>query len=257
MGVMLPPGPETAPIKDALRGLRHALRRGRETLEGSVPASLPAPASAVARSLLKDIGHIARGIDHVAYGVAVSVFGTTSAEAVRMDDLTASEDSRIRFSGACYEALKHVLRRLGEARPLVSEAAVQRAAARLAGELITGGPAGGLASGVPEDSAGGHEPDAGAMETAATFTLALIAEHPIRNASLPASATLPREALEPVAVFAAVLSLLAEEDASGRGDIVASAADLSMALSDEIAAACKAGDRAELAALYRKYAAHV
>ena len=61
-----------------------------------------------------------------------------------------------------------------------------------------------------------------------------------------------------VVIFGAALSLLASCDGEAAASCLSAAAvDLSMALSDEILRACDTGDGASLAALYRKYRAHV
>lgn len=52
--------PQTTHLKDVLRSLRYALRRGRDTVKETAPRRLPAPASEIALSALGEIEEIGR-----------------------------------------------------------------------------------------------------------------------------------------------------------------------------------------------------
>ena len=70
------PLPDAMPLRDALRGLRHAVRRWGETLLETMPVdALPRPAAELAGAVLREVGEIARGVDEVASGFARFALG--------------------------------------------------------------------------------------------------------------------------------------------------------------------------------------
>ncbi|VDC30672.1 hypothetical protein [Pseudogemmobacter humi] len=218
--------PDPVPLREALRGLRHLLRRGGETLRDTITGTgmteaLPRPAASLAQSVLREAEGIARQMDEAASDLAKTVLGGADLSAdARLSDL----DTGPAFAAVIYLALARVLDRLGIRPAFISESAALRALS---------------ATSPGADDAG----------TAARLTRALLDSRVIRDIGPEAGAETGA-----IAVFAVMLWLQ-----SGRGDgddtdALAAAADLARALAPEIAAA---GDEAALAQLYRSWAPHV
>jgi hypothetical protein len=225
----LPIRPDPMPLREALRGLRHVLRRGGETLLDTVPVSaLPKPAQALAGAVLREMEVIAKGADGVASGLAKRVLGG-AATAPSLDDLSARPDADAIFAGAAYAALRAVLTHLGAPGVLVSETAARLAYAE---------------AGKGADAAG-------------DLTLRLLDAKVIRGATAIEAARVPGAALEPVALFAMMLWLQADRpDAEGEAALSA-ATDLAVALAADVGRACAEADAARLSALYAEFAPHV
>jgi hypothetical protein len=223
------------PLREALRGLRHMLRRGGATMaETMAVEALPGPAAEIARALLREVEGIARNLDGVASGLAKTVLGGGDPGAVSLTEIAGAGDGGVRFAEAVYAALRLVLERLGAPGVFVSEAAARKVYA--AAVARTG--------------------DAPAM-LAAVMTLDMLAARVLRGATAEEAALVPGAALEPVAVFAVLLWLQsARSDAENEAALDA-ATDLAVAVSGDVARACGAGDSARLAALYDKFAPHV
>lgn len=217
------------PLREALRGLRHVLRRGGETLRDTMPMeALPKPAADLAGAVMREVASLARGMDDVASGLAKTVLGRGGPPAIR--DLADGPEANARFAAAAYAALRAVLRHLGAPGVFVSESGARRAhAAHLAA---------GSAS-------------------AADLTLRLIEARVIRDATAAEAARVPGAALEPVAIFALMLWLQADRPEEEGEAALDAAADLAVALAGDVAAAAAAKDAARLSALYAEFAAHV
>lgn len=217
--------PDPIPLREALRGLRHMLRRGGETLADTLPVhSLPKPAADIAGAVLREVEGIARGVNGVASGLAKTVLGDSSPDHPTLNDLTGpgADD---RFAAATYAALRAVLDRLGAPGVFVSEAAAREVHAQADGD-------------------------------AARLTLALLDARVVRGATADEAARVPGSALAPVAVFAVMLWL--QSDRTGEDDAALDAAtDIGVTLAAKVATAADTRDEAALSALYTKYAAHV
>lgn len=216
--------PDPVPLREALRGLRHLLRRGGETLRDTITGTgmteaLPRPAAGLAQSVLREAEGIARQMDEAASGLAKTVLGGADLPAdARLSDL----DTGPAFAAVIYLALARVLDRLGIRPAFISEAAALRALSAV-------------------------DPGADDAETAARLTRALSEARVIRDIG-PAADT------EATAVFAVMLWLQSGRSGSDDLDALAAATDLARALAPEIAAA---GGEAALAQLYRIWAPHV
>ncbi len=232
MTILPPFPPDPMPLREALRGLRHVMRRGGESLRDTVPVgSLPEPAQAIAGAVLREVGQIARSVDLVASGLAKRVLGGTAPAAPPLGDGAGGEAA---FAAAAYAALRAALRRIGAAETFISEVAA-RSAYRALG------------------SAGGRE----AARLGADLTLCLIAARVVREADAAPDARLPGPAIAPVAVFAVVLWMLADRAEHDGEAALDAAIDLSIAIAADIRAAAQAGDAARLTALFAEFADHV
>lgn len=227
----LPTPPDPMPLREALRGLRHVLRRGGETFRDTLPMeALPKPAADLAGAVMREVASLARGMDDVASGLAKSVLGADVAPAPLIRDPAGGPAADARFGTAGYAALRAILRHLGAPGVLVSEAAARRAHA---------------------------EHRAAGSASAADLTLRLIEARVIRDATAAEAARVPGAALEPVAIFALLLWQQAERPEDEGEAALDAATDLAVALAGDVAAAVATGDAARLGALYTEFAAHV
>jgi len=232
----LPSPPDAMPLREALRGLRHLLRRGGQSLRETVqPMTLPAPAARLAERMLREVEQIARGVDEAASGLAKQVLVQPGPPAPTLQTMMRDSDGEAAFGSAGYAALRAVLDQLAAPEVFVSEASARLAYRRVAG-----------VQGLTDVAA-----------CAAALTMALLDVRVVRDASAVDVARVPGAALAPVAVFAVLLWLQSERPEDEDEAALASAADLSVALCREVVAACRAGDVIALAALYAKWSAHV
>ena len=236
MSSQLPIRPDAMPLREALRGLRFLLRRGGETLADTLTMeSLPKPAAAIAGAVLREVEGLARNVDGMASGLAKSVLGGHGGLSATLHDMTLTRDADAHLAAAVYVALSTVLARLGAPGVFVSEAAARTVFARH------------LAQGVPTDAA----------VTAAGLTLDLLDARVMRGTTAHEAARVRGSALEPVAVFAVLLWLQSTRSEDENEDALRAAADLAVALADDVALACATRDAGQIASLYAKYAAHV
>lgn len=236
MSSQLPIRPDPMPLREALRGLRFMLRRGGETLVDTLAVeSLPKPAAAIAGAVLREVEGLARNVDGVASGLAKSVLGGRGDQSATLHDLSGAQGADAHLAAAVYVALTTVLARLGAPGVFVSEAAARSVFARH------------LAQGLPANPA----------MTAAGLTLDLLDARVMRGTTAQEAARVKGSALEPVAVFAVLLWLQTTRSEDENADALHAAADLAVALADDVARACAARDAAQIEAIYAKFAAHV
>lgn len=231
----LPPAmtPDPMPLREALRGLRHMLRLGGQTLRETVTVeTLPRPASDFAGAVLREVDALAREADDMASRLAAKVLGGAAPAHASLSGLAARPDAEAAFAAAVYAALKAALRRLkaGEAI-FVSEAAARAAFAAAA-------------------------PGATGPEAAAGLTLALIEARVMRGAP-PDGPRVAAADLPLVAAFAVMLWLQSERAESEDEAALDAAVDLAVALAPDLSAAIAQRDAARLAALYAEFASHV
>jgi len=229
--------PDPMPLREALRGLRYALRRGGETLSDTMPLdALPKPAADLAGAVLHEMGNLARGVDDVASGLAKSVLGGGGTSSATLHDMADGTGAETRFAIAVYSALGAVLHRLGAPETFVSEAAARKAYARI-------------------DRS--HHRWWGDAGTAADLTVGLLEARVIRGVTATETARVPAAALEPVALFAVMLWLQSERSEDDNEAALDAATDLAVALVGEVTIASAARDTDRIEALYTKFAAHV
>jgi hypothetical protein len=227
--------PDPMPLREALRGLRHVLRRGGETLAETMSVeALPKPAAKLASVLLREAEGLARNIDVMASGLAKSILGGNEPQSISLTDLADASDADARFAQAVYVALRFVLDRLGAPGIFVSEAAARKvygdavARSRYISPML-----------------------------AAVLTLDLLAVRVLRGTTAEEAARVPGAALEPVAIFAVLLWLQSSRSEHENEAALDAAADIAVAISADVAKACTEGDAGRIAALYEKYAPHV
>lgn len=232
----LPLRPDPMPLREALRGLRHVLRKGGEALRDSVtPESLPRPAADVAGGVLREVEHLARGVDEVTSGVLKRVLGGRVAPGVSLRELAEGDAAAAVFGAAVHAALERALERLGAGGAFVSEATA-RAVWASAGPDVPGR--------TPEDGA-------------ARLTLRLVGARPVRGISADAALRVATDKLVPVAVFAVMLWLLSDRPEGEDTAALEASIDLAVALAADVSQAVADGDPEPLAALYAEFAAHV
>ena len=235
MSSQSPIRPDPMPLREALRGLRHVLRRGGETLAETISVdALPRPAADLAGAVLREVGGLVQRVDMVASGLAKSVLGGNDPAVTSLTDLGLVRDADARFAEAVYVALRSVLKRLGAPGAFVSEASARKVYAQA------------LARNRDASSA-----------MAAVLTLDLLAARVLRDATAEEAARVPGAALEPVAIFAVLLWLQSARSEQENEAALDAATDLAIAIAHDVARACAEGDIARLTALFEKWAPHV
>ena len=230
------PLPDAMPLRDALRGLRHAVRRGGETLLDAMPVdSLPRPAAELAGAVLRDVGEFAKGVNDVASGLARLALGASTKPQGSLHDLSARQGAEDSFAQGIYAALRTVLRHLNAPSAYISETAARSAYLALK----------------PEQKL---ESDA---SIAAALSLALAKAKVLRGASAADAAQVPGHSLEHIAIFAVMLWLQSNRSAVEDEKALEAATDLAVALAAEADAAFRDKDTPRLASLYAEFASHV
>lgn len=227
---------DAMPLREALRGLRFLLRRGGETLADTMPVeTLPRPASALATSVLREVGGIVRSVDSVASNVAKLVLGGPDSLSAPLDELVRRGDADVAFARAIYAALGAVLRRFGATNFFVSEMSARATFAAW------------------QRDGGDGDMDLGAADLA----LRLLEARVIRGTTTDRAGAVPDGALDGATVFAVLLWLQSARSESENEAALDAAADIASAKAGEVDMAVQAGDRERIAALFRKYVGHV
>ncbi len=223
------------PLREALRGLRHVLRKGGQTFADTVSTDgMPKPAATLANAVLREAGGILRSLDTVTSGFAKSVLGGDSTGAVHLADLSQSKGADARFAQAVYVALRSVLGQLGAPDVFISEAAARSVYLQTARRA--------------EDNP---------ALLAANLTLDLLSARVLRGTTAHQAARIPAAAIEPVAVFAVMLWLQSHRSDTENAAALDAASDLAIAIAEDIARACADRNADRIAELYEKYAPHV
>lgn len=220
--------PQTTQLKDALRVLRYTLRKGRDSVRETAPRRLPG----IALSAMDEIEVVARNVDHFVCHVAHSVLGGSAANSTGLRQIRASSQPEHGFSASYYETMKVVLRHIGAKRALVNQSAGRRAFARFS-----------------------NTPDV--YEQAAQLTLHLADDRSITIDQMDDRPPVTRSGTNVVAVFAALLSMLADPDDADREAMIFAATELAVALQEKILDLYQKKDVSTLAALLERCANHV
>lgn len=228
--------PDVMPMRDALRGLRHAIRRGGETLLEAMPMeSLPRPAADLAGMVMREVEEIAKGVNSVASGFARLAFGASDTHSEALQKLNVTNGAEDEFAQGMYSALQAVLRRLDAPSAYVSETAARAAFLSLTPDQRQGTQA----------------------AIAAALSLALVNCRVLRGASAEDAAHVPGNSLAYVAIFAVMLWLQSHRGEAEDEAALASATELAVALAAEATTAFRAQDGKRLEALYAEFAPHV
>ncbi|WP_375452193.1 hypothetical protein [uncultured Devosia sp.] len=169
--------PDPAPIREALRGVRHVLRRVKASLRDMPAPPLPGPAGEMAGRAVREVSVFATGLDAAASNLARKVLGGTQTSAIQLPE---DVDSAA-FAGALYWALQHFFQRFEVPDQFVSELAARAAYEKT---LALAGETNGLA---------------------ADLTLQLLADGVIRGPVPGDTGIMASDDLRPVAVFSAML----------------------------------------------------
>ena len=225
--------PDAMPLREALRGLRHVMRKGGETLKDTMTVDLmPPPAAHLAGAFLREVEAIAKGVDQAASGLAKKVLGGPDPTSPSLHAITGQINGDVIFAAAFYAAAQAVLARLGATGVFISEAGAHKAF---------------------QDIRPFVAPDA---DLAASLTIALHSAKVLKGA-VAKTARVPADAVAPVALFAVMLWLLSHRPEAEDEAALDAAADLAVALAADISRAFIANDHAGLAALYSEFASHV
>ena len=232
----LNPLPDAMPMRDALRGLRHAVRRGGETLLDVMPVgSLPRPAAQLAGAVVHEVGAFAKGVNDVASGLARLALGGSAKSQGSLQDLTLHQGAEDGFAQGIYAALRAVLRHLNAPTAYISETAARSAYLALTPEQRLGSDA----------------------SMAAVLSLALAEAKVLRGVSAADAARVTGQSLDHIAIFAVMLWLQSNRSEAEDEKALEAATDLAVALGLEADAAFTAKDDTALATLYAEFASHV
>lgn len=232
----LNPLPDAMPLRDALRGLRHAVRRGGETLLDVMPVdSLPRPAAQLAGAVLHEVGAFAKGVNDVASGLARLALGGSAKSQGSLQDLTLHQGAEDGFAQGLYAALRAVLRHLNAPSAYISETAARSAYLALTPEQRLGSDA----------------------SMAAALSLALAGAKILRGLSAADAALVTGQSLDHIAIFAVMLWLQSNRSEAEDEKALEAATDLAVALAAEADAAFRDKDTMGLATLYAEFASHV
>ena len=230
------PLPDAMPMRDALRGLRHAVRRGGETLLDVMPVgSLPRPAAQLAGAVLHEVGAFAKGVNDVASGLARLALGGSAKSQGSLQDLTLHQGAEDGFAIGIYAALRAVLRHLNAPSAYISETAARSAYLALTPQQRLGSDA----------------------SVAAALSLALAEAKVLRGLSAADAARVAGQSLDHIAIFAVMLWLQSNRSEAEDEKALEAATDLAVALAVEADAAFTAEDNTALATLYAEFASHV
>lgn len=228
--------PDPVPLREALRGLRHVLRSGGETLAQAVPLeSLPQEAAALTRGAMKTADGIARRIDHTASQMAHRFLCPLAPDDATLQNLmkrglSAADD----FGVLSYEGLALILKEIGPRQAFISEAGARRAWLHVAGS----------------------DPQRDPATLAAALFVALREQKVLRDVEAePAGALEPGEVV-PVAIFALLLWLLTRPDgASTLEQSLTQSRALTRAqtIARDIARAASVGNTTRIAELFAQF----
>ena len=226
--------PDAMPLREALRGLRHVLRKGGETLKDTMTVvdTLPQPAAHLAGVVLREVDAFAKGMDQAASGLANKVFGLPDPTTPSLHAFIGKEDGDAEFAAAFYAAAQAVLRRLGAPGVFISEAGARKAFQHI------------------------RPFSAPAAEVAAALAIALHDAKVLKGTNDEA-ARVPALLVEPVALFAVMLWLQSQRPEAEDEAALDAATDLSVALATDVTKACSERNQADLAALFSEFADHV
>jgi hypothetical protein len=227
---------DTMPLREALRGLRFLLRRGRDTVADTLSLdALPKPASSLATVVLREADDLAKSVDAIASKAIKTVLGRQGSSSASLDQIILHDGAEVEFARAIYLALGTVLRRLGAESAFVSE----MSARACFDDWRQGGPTG--------------EPS----EWLADLALRLRDARVIRGTQADKQGAAPVQDVEALAIFAVLLWLQSSRSEAENEAALDSAADITRAKSTEIAAAIQANSKDAVAALFGKYVSHV
>lgn len=222
--------PDSVAIREALRGVRHVLRRVKASLQEMPGPPLPALAKEIADKAVREVDTLTAGMDLAASNLARRLLGGERASSIRLPGNVGSAD----FATALYWALQSFLRRFGIQDQLVSELAAREAYTKSLEQLP------------PSDAL-----------MAAELTCRLFEVRVIRGATPAGATALAAQEVRPVAIFSAVLWLLSDSSDGEEEETLLAAQDVALALRADVLRACNEGNRDQLGKLYHDFASHI
>lgn len=229
-------GLDPVPIREALRGVRFALKRGGESLRASVPGQQdPSTAAKFARSVVDEMMDLGHFVNARASAIANSVIGSHPDLKAMLDDVVLSEDADAVFPATIYAAMKIALDRLQIKGVFVSEVAAQKA--------FKAEKAEGLGDSVPK--------------FAARLAFRLHEFKLLKGQPIALNSRFNQDAILPVCIVGGLLWFQSNRHDDDQMDALHSAIDLALIKADDIGIVFKSGDQEALAVLFSKYAANV
>lgn len=222
--------PDSLAIREALRGVRHVLRRVKASLQEIPAPPLPGAARDIAGKAAREVDTLTAEMDLAASNLARKLLGGDRSSSVRLPGNVGSAD----FATALYWALQAFLRRFDIPDQLVSELAARDAYLKSLEQLQ------------PSDAL-----------MAAELTCQLFAGRVIRGAPPVGTTTLTDHEVRPVAIFSAVLWLMSESSDGEEEQALLAAQDVAVALKADVSRACNEGNRDQLGKLYHDFASHI
>lgn len=230
----LPQLPDVIPLREALRAMRHILRKGGTTLIDTIPrAGFQGPG--LTGAVLREVEAIAKGVDQFTSDMAKLVLGVPEQRGPSLPGIAGLDAPDAAFAAACYAALRAALRHLGVADAFISEAAIRKAYRDVTAEHM-------------------GETEA---QISARLTLALLAGHVIRGVTALQAARVPGAGLDQVAIFAVMLWLQTDRPEGEDQAALEATTDMAIALSADIARAATAENHQALSVLYKEFAPRV
>jgi hypothetical protein len=224
---------DAMPLREALRGLRHVIRRGGKSFKNNVTVDkMPTSAAHVAGVVLREVEAIVKGVDQAASGFAKKMLSSPDPAAPSLHGITGQQNGDVVFAKAFYAATQAVLKRLGAPNLFISEARARKAFQQITVFDV---------------------PDA---EIAAGLTIGLHTAQVLKGKFVETS-RVPANSIMPVAVFAVMLWLQSQRPEAEDEAALDAATDLSVALASDVSKACIESNKAGLATLYTEFASHV
>lgn len=224
--------PQTG-IMDGLRTLRYVARQVRRHTKAFGPDRvLPEPFSRPARSMLEQVDGVTTMIGQQTEDVLRRVLKGGHGPAQSLDTLVKDRNAVEAFSRTVYGGLRTALGQLGAEEALVLESAAQQAFRATLAEMT---------------------PDQEAF--AARLYAHLMAKRVVRDVADSDTTTAPARDIPAIAVFAVVLWLICDRDATEDDDLIHACTSLALGLRDDIIAA--GHDTAPLSRLFAEFRHHV
>ncbi len=223
---------QTVYIKDALRGIRFAVRQGHEALKERAPRHLPSPASSIALSTLGEIETVAKSIESQVHRIAKAVLGASPYKLSGLTEAMSSVRPAHEFSESYYHLMKLLLKRYGVVEVFMSQRGFEQAFA---------------------------EADrSGTVLSFASRLVISIARHQLKLSGISVRRPdMLHHDLQRLAAFATMVAMLADVGPQERIEVAYSAAELVFARRETIANALTKEDFQQTLTLLGTMSAHV
>ncbi|TPP04233.1 hypothetical protein [Rhizobium glycinendophyticum] len=225
-------GENTVYIKDALRGIRFAARRGHEALKENAPRHLPSPASSIAVSALGELETIAKSVEGRFNKIARTMLGVSSRQLMGLSDALEATNSAYAFSDSYYRLIKVVLERYGVEDVFMSQRGLEEAFTKA-------------------------DRSEGILSYAAHLLIGIARLEGTLTSISKRRPDIPCHDLQRVAAFATMVAMLVDTKPHERIEVAYSAAELVLARRETVIQALTREDLQQTLALLEKFCAHV